>query len=322
MPEVSVIVPIFNMERYLKQCLDSLVKQTLGNELELILVNDGSTDSSIDMIESYAARFSNIRVVDQENRGLAGARVSGLEAARGNYIGFVDADDFVRPEMFEEMLTAALMHGADLVSVNYSFYPKEVRNKKKWFKPFRGQVDWNFIERNTQPWNKLISRRLMIETDLIEKIREGSDGAYISVLLHASRIITIEKELYCYRVGQASMSTSYSDIKKYLNNIEMTKGQKQYLKGTPYEDSLEDYFDYRIIYSILQAMIISCGNGDKAAYKALKSELAGMRFRENCYTSMVLKHNHGFLKYLFLNAVLPVSFGVSKVICKYALTLG
>lgn len=114
MPFLSVIVPIYNAEKYLKECLDSIVQQTY-QDYEVILVNDGSTDKSPQICRNYAKRYENIHIINKENGGLVSARKAGLAAACGEYIGWVDADDSVVPDMFEKMCGEAKRTNVDIV---------------------------------------------------------------------------------------------------------------------------------------------------------------------------------------------------------------
>ncbi|MBO5178254.1 MAG: glycosyltransferase [Lachnospiraceae bacterium] len=113
MPKLSIVIPIYNTEKYLRECLDSVVSQTL-RDIEIILVDDGSTDGSVDICREYAATDSRIHVITQENAGAAAARRTGANAATGEYIGFVDSDDFIEPDMYETLLS--YMGDYDLVT--------------------------------------------------------------------------------------------------------------------------------------------------------------------------------------------------------------
>lgn len=116
--KISIIVPVYNVEKYLRKCLDSLVQQTYRN-LEIIVVNDGSTDDSPKIAEEYAERFPDIfKLIHQNNAGLSAARNAALDACTGDFIGFVDSDDFVSATMFSEMLHLAQKHSADMVICN------------------------------------------------------------------------------------------------------------------------------------------------------------------------------------------------------------
>ena len=114
-PKVSVVVPIYKVEKHLRRCVDSVLAQTL-RDIEIILVDDGSPDACPRIVDEYAARDPRVVPVHQENRGRSGARNAGLNAARGEYVGFVDADDRVEPEMFEKLHSAAKANLADVVA--------------------------------------------------------------------------------------------------------------------------------------------------------------------------------------------------------------
>lgn len=118
MVKVSVIIPVYNTERYLKQCLDSVLTQTL-KEIEIICVDDGSTDSSPDILKDYAGRDQRIRFIQKKNGGVVSARKAGIETAAGKYLGFMDSDDWVEPEIYEKLYGYGVEYQADLVSSGY-----------------------------------------------------------------------------------------------------------------------------------------------------------------------------------------------------------
>ena len=117
---ISIIVPIYNTAPYLDRCVSSLIEQTHQN-LEIILINDGSTDNSLDICMEYAAKDSRIQVISQENKGQGAARNAGLAIAKGEFISFVDSDDYIAPHMMETLLAAALSNNADFTGGGY--YP-------------------------------------------------------------------------------------------------------------------------------------------------------------------------------------------------------
>ena len=116
---ISIIVPVYNMEQYLERCVNSIGQQTYTN-LEIILVDDGSTDQSSQMCDEYAGRDSRIRVVHKQNGGLSDARNAGLAIANGAYIGFVDSDDWIEPDMYERMYQACVEHEAQVAVCRYA----------------------------------------------------------------------------------------------------------------------------------------------------------------------------------------------------------
>ncbi len=122
MPEVSVIVPIYNIQKYLPKCVDSILAQTF-QDYELILVNDGSKDDSLSICREYEKKDRRITVIDKPNGGLSDARNSGMAKAKGKYISFIDGDDFIEPEMLEKSVTKLNETGADIVMFDiYQYY--------------------------------------------------------------------------------------------------------------------------------------------------------------------------------------------------------
>ncbi len=119
-PEISIIVPVYNVEKYLPKCIDSLLAQTL-TDIEIILVDDGSPDYCPMICDSYAEKDSRIKVIHKQNEGVSAARNDGIAAARADIIGFVDSDDWVDPKMYETMLSALKRTGADIVVCNTSY---------------------------------------------------------------------------------------------------------------------------------------------------------------------------------------------------------
>ena len=110
---ISIIVPVYNMEQYLERCMESIINQTYPT-LEIILVDDGSTDRSPQLCDAYAKKDSRIRVVHKPNGGLSDARNAGLAIATGTYIGYVDSDDWIELDMYERMYSACVENGAQL----------------------------------------------------------------------------------------------------------------------------------------------------------------------------------------------------------------
>lgn len=148
---ISIIVPVYNTEKYLCRCLDSIVVQTYSN-LEIILVNDGSTDKSGKICEQYAQRDERIKVIHQENKGQAAARNAGVNAATGKYISFVDSDDYIAINMFESLLEAIKLHQGKVAGCQSTSNSMElgkceeeysaIVDKKYSFEYFASKVSW------------------------------------------------------------------------------------------------------------------------------------------------------------------------------------
>ncbi len=117
-PLISVIIPIYNVEKYLQRCLDSVLVQTLSN-IEIICVNDGATDNSASILCEFAKKDSRIKIINQENQGLSVARNNGFAVALGTYIYFLDSDDFIHPQLFEITYNLASKENADIVAFDF-----------------------------------------------------------------------------------------------------------------------------------------------------------------------------------------------------------
>ena len=161
MPKVSLIIPVYNVENYIEKCLNSVVNQTL-KDMEVIIVNDGSKDSSKQKIEKYLKKYPRIKYLEKENGGLSDARNYGMQYATGEYIAFLDSDDYVEETMYEEMYNVAQKEAADMVECNFIWeYPDKKRedigavyNSKR-----------EMIEKaRVVAWNKLIKRELLEKT--------------------------------------------------------------------------------------------------------------------------------------------------------------
>ena len=124
MPTISVVVPVYKVEPYLDRCVESILAQTV-TDLEIILVDDGSPDSCPAMCDAWAAREPRIRVIHKPNGGLSSARNAGVDAARGAYIGFVDSDDYILPDMYRRLLAAIREHDAELAICGYAYVDQE-----------------------------------------------------------------------------------------------------------------------------------------------------------------------------------------------------
>lgn len=118
-PLITVIVPVYNVEKYLRRCLDSIIRQTYQN-LEILCIDDGSIDNSGEICEQYAARDARIKVIHQENQGLSTARNRGLDTATGEYIAFVDSDDYIAADVLEQLYQSAVSSDATCVICGYN----------------------------------------------------------------------------------------------------------------------------------------------------------------------------------------------------------
>lgn len=217
---ISVIIPIYNVEAFLSACLDSVVQQS-HTDLEIILVDDGSTDSCPEICDAYAAADARIKVIHQQNRGLSTARNAGIESSSGEYITFVDSDDFILPDMLERLLELARRYDADYVQCGYNpceenavlqntVYPCTEAEEPLIYDGPMDRVN-AYLQRNTvyvYVCGKLYSRRLFDEIRFPEgKIHE--DIYPTLQLVHAAKRIAISRSYgYMYRIHKNSITHS------------------------------------------------------------------------------------------------------------------
>ena len=232
-PKVSVVMPVYNTEKYLDESLNSIENQTL-KDIEIICVNDGSTDNSLKILESHASRDDRIKIINQENQGVSVARNAGIEAATGEYISFVDSDDLLVDFAYDKSYENASRFGVDIMEFNcldffdgedfeipsyeHDYSKVNVRKRRKNQEPFetldlgRGPV-----------WNKLWRRGFILDNNLrfCEGASRGEDSIFICLSMPLTyKTVVDDNILYCYRKNREGslMSKSDSDIKKRLDS--------------------------------------------------------------------------------------------------------
>lgn len=231
MPKVSIIVPIYNVEKYLDHCMQSLLNQTL-KDIEIIMVDDESPDNCPKLCDEYAKRDSRIKVIHKKNGGLGYARNSGIDIATGDYIAFIDSDDFVEETMFEIMYKKAQKENSDIVYCNNYIYHSETRSVTKSNAPldydetFRGcdvieEVLKNMIASSPNDSSDrkyyMSVWRGIFKKELVDGIRFVSEREYLSedilyqvkVLQRANTVTIINDYLYYYRENLSSLTHKY-----------------------------------------------------------------------------------------------------------------
>lgn len=203
-PLLSIIVPVYDVERYLPKCMDSILAQTF-TDFELILVDDGSPDNCPALCDAAAAKDARIRVIHQKNGGLSAARNAGLDAARGAWIGFVDSDDYIAPEMYEAMYRAVQSTGADLALCDYAEVDEagapcqsmHIRLEKK---DFTGRdLLKNATDSTIQPaWNKLYRRDVFAQLRYPEGKLNEDLFLIPEICLNTQKAVVVPKALYYY----------------------------------------------------------------------------------------------------------------------------
>ncbi len=258
-PKVSVILPVYNVGKYLRQSLDSLINQSL-REIEIICVNDGSTDNCYEILEEYKNKDSRIKVIHKENKGTGAARNDGLKLATGECIGFVDPDDWVKPMMYERLYTLLKEKNLDIAMCMPDGYDE--RNGIN--RPFPYFVDDNFKNiiddrifnwRDLSPfkypmciWNKLYTKELFDKNQIW--FTEGLDfedhSVIFGTLLTAEKMFFIREKLYVYRFNRVGSVLSDNN-RRLIDHIEIFNIVEDLMKRTnTYTALRNDFLFYKI----------------------------------------------------------------------------
>ncbi|MDD6093721.1 MAG: glycosyltransferase [bacterium] len=225
-PLVSVIVPVYNAEKYLVKCLDSIINQTL-KDIEIILVNDGSTDNSLKIIKDYKNKYKDkIVIIDKKNEGQGVARNEGMKVASGEYLTFIDSDDYIDKNMLSDMVEVAHAKKADIVYTSSMFEDTDygVIDKRC---VYTSEVIKNYILTQSGPCSKLIKRELIVKNNLyFPKLRAYEDIAVVPIwALYTENIVMLDKGYYYYLIHdgstmkQISFNKKLYDIMDAMNNV-------------------------------------------------------------------------------------------------------
>ena len=228
-PLVSVIVPVFNTGDHLKTCLDSIVNQTYDN-LEIIIINDGSTDRSPEICDYYTINDNRITVIHRDNQGVSSARNAGMEKARGDYISFVDSDDWLELNAYEHLVECALNHGVDAVIFEYFVDYKDGKTNHKNHYELNGLMSRaEAIEMTISPvsrfvWAKLYAKKLISDLKFEQNIHIGEDTLFACYALNnADSVYYTAKPLYHYVQSDVSATRSAFNKKRFTGVVAYKK---------------------------------------------------------------------------------------------------
>jgi len=242
--KVSVIVPVYNVEKYLDKCLNSLVKQTL-KDMEIIIVNDGSTDKSQEIIDNYAKKYKNVISIVKENGGVSEARNLGLKKARGEYIGFLDSDDWVSKDMYKKMYQKAKSGNFDVVACDtQAIYPAEKRYISSNIKNDNVSNKELMIDAYAVIWNKIYKREIINEIEFKKGMNFCEDVEFLYMVYSKIKTIGVVKgSLHNYLQREGSLTYVYDkklyqlidamdDVIKFYKENDLYKEYKQELEYT------------------------------------------------------------------------------------------
>lgn len=222
MPALSVLIPIYNVERFLPRCLDSVVGQSL-QDLEIICINDGSTDGSLAIIEEYASRDARIRIIDKANSGYGHSMNCGLAAARGDYLAIVESDDFASPRMMEDLLQLAMRHEADIARSEIYTYNTQQDTSTRIHtidaslcrKVLSIAQEPSLLENATPIWNSIYNLAFLRAHHI--EFLETAGASYqdtsfgFKAVASAQRVVLTETPYLHYRIDNAQSSVHQKD---------------------------------------------------------------------------------------------------------------
>ena len=261
--KVSVIMPVYNVEEYLVQCMDSLVNQTL-QDIEIICVDDSSTDNSLNILLDYAQKDNRVKVYQQPNGGAGAARNNGMQYATGEYLSILDADDFYETDMLEKAYNKVKETQSDIVvfacdhydNERQSFYPNNYSIRKHLLpekSPFAG-VDIKediFMAFVGWSWDKLFKRSFVEENNLkFQEQRTTNDMLFVfGALVKANSIVVLDDILVHHRLAQGSLSVTREKSWHCFYDA-LTALKKQLANWNLYERFKQDYINYCVHFSL------------------------------------------------------------------------
>ena len=244
---ISVIIPVYNVENYLRQCLDSILNQTY-TDFEVICINDGSTDNSLNILKEYAQKDSRIKVISQKNKGPSKARNVGLKHANSEYICFIDSDDKIEPDFFEKLYAVRDM--SDLITVKIN-YPETDAYKTRWHSKFNPKKETGlykltpslFTKITMAVWGKLFKKSIIdkYKIKFLNGFHEDSNFLYC-YMSHLQNIYFINEKLYTHILNNPnSLTFDLNNKKEYCNitnYIKLIKHLKKYGLFEKYKKSI------------------------------------------------------------------------------------
>ncbi len=259
---ITIIVPIFNVEKYLPVCIESILKQTI-KELEILLINDGSTDHSLEICKEYEKKDKRIKVINnKKNKGLSETRNIGIKKAHGNYLAFIDGDDYIAPTFIEKLYEELIKNNADISVCNF-YYVDE--NNRKWIRKEKPKHLYTSFEAikdiftHKQDLDVIVCNKLykkeLFQTIKFPEVRMHEDHFVMYKLFYSSKTIcSIPDKLYYYVQRKSSITNTYADerldILKVLDEIRIFfKGQEKYTK-------LIECNELTVFFSVINLILI------------------------------------------------------------------
>lgn len=299
--KVSIIVPVYNVESYLNECIDSIINQTYRN-LEIILIDDGSTDLSGEICDRYKEIDSRILVIHQKNQGAANAKNNGLDLATGDYISFVDSDDYISKVFIETMMKSLQQNNSDIAECIFYLKYKD-SDKVEYFKNDNCIYDTeSYLEQYILDWKSSLFWNKIFKSELIDNLRFKKERRCIDdefftykAILKAHKISRINEPFYYYRQRKSSaINNQFNNKQKAQDNLDVLI--ERYNLITSQFPRLKESFinhDISMLYYILNSY-----NIDASFFKSLK-KASKFYFKEAVISRCNLKIVYSILLFMF-----------------------
>ena len=251
---ISIIVPFYNVEQYIDRCIQSLITQTYRN-IEILLVDDCSPDNTLEIGQEYAKTDSRIKILQYEkNRGLGGARNYGIQNANGEYVLFVDSDDYINEDTIEALCAKAIQNDLCVLEANYlkeGEINTEVLPRKNYYseKVFSGKEYWESIPiAPVVAWNKFYRLSFLQENNIVFKLRKFEDVAFTAeVFMKAKRVMNIDFPFYHYIVRENSIMTETTSISHLEDAYALIQDMKVLFEGNKKNEQMKKSYLYSYI---------------------------------------------------------------------------
>ena len=253
---VSIIIPIYNVEKYLEQCIKSLINQTYRN-LEIILINDGSTDKSTKICEKYKNQDNRIVFINKKNGGSASAKNEGLKIAKGDYITFVDSDDFIEPDMIEYMVNTIKKYNSDIIQCSFTNLYKNTERFKQDKIVEQKISSKDFLELFLKKWDSSLFWNKLFKREVIENVffKEGRciDDEFFTYkcVINSKSIVTSNKIVYNYRMRKSGVMKSESSQKQILKDRVDYLYERYEIVRKIYKDLDKDFLEHLLTYYLI-----------------------------------------------------------------------
>lgn len=253
---ISIIVPIYNVDKYLEECIESLKNQTYKN-LEIILINDGSTDNSEQICRKEEKQDNRIVFINKKNGGAASAKNEGLKVAKGDYIAFVDSDDFIEPDMIEYMVNTIKKYNADIIQCSFTNLYKNTEKFKQDTIVEQKISSKDFLELFLTKWDSSLFWNKLFKREVIENIffTEGRciDDEFFTYkcVINSKSIVTSNKIVYNYRMRKSGVMKSESSQKQILKDRVDYLYERYELVRKIYKDLDKSFLEHLLTYYLI-----------------------------------------------------------------------